>query len=154
MGGLYLFQWGSGVLGARDSPPNVQEVHVVSQLCAHVKHQLCCSHSLCQGLGLQPTAPEVEAEGTDPVSAGFDHPQSTGGGTGIVTHYGQLPTHHPKPDPRSPVEPFWPDPKLVPTRSNPCLHLTPKQSSWITELFQQGRAPQIPILWQEAHGCT
>lgn len=78
LGGLYLFQRGSGVLGARESPSNVQEVHVVSQLRAHVKHQLCCGHSLRQGLGLQPTAAQVEAEGTEPGSEEFEHPQSRG----------------------------------------------------------------------------
>lgn len=114
MGGLYLFERGSGVVGAGEAPANVQEVHPESQLCAHVKHQLCCGHSLGKGLGLQATAAEVEAEGTDPVSAGFDRPPESRGNTalGAASH---------TPSQARPTEPFLGSklPQFGPNKFNP-----------------------------------
>lgn len=72
---MYLFELGSGVLGARESPSNVQELHTVAQLCAHLEGQLCHSHRLRKGLRLQAVTPKVKAEGTAPVSVGFTCPQ-------------------------------------------------------------------------------
>lgn len=113
---------------------------MVSQFHAHVKHQLCCGNSLGQGLGLQPTAPEVEAEDTDHVSAGFAHPQSRGdtvlglsltGGSFPHAHF-LLPTEQlghcivpagqgsPGPDPEG---------LSIPMEGSPCLYLMPTTST-------------------------
>lgn len=129
LGASYLFKPGSGVLGAGESPSDVQEVHPVAQLSAHFKGQLRRSHRLSEGLGLQNAAPEVKAEGTVPVSAGFSRPQraARGHGTGIITHWGQLCTSHIPPRVRLPgqscraaqtLSEGQTCPKLVPKRVN------------------------------------
>lgn len=129
LGAAYLFEPGSGVLSARESPSDVQEVHPVAQLFAHLKGQLRRSHRLSEGLGLQTAAPKVKAEGTVPVSAGLTRPQTgaRGHGAGIVTHWGQLCASHTPSQATLPGQPHRAPqtlsegqtcPKFVPTRVN------------------------------------
>lgn len=68
LGAVYLLELSSGVLSAGEPPSDVQEVHPIAQLCAHVERQLRPSDSLGKALGLQAAAPEVKAEGTVPLS--------------------------------------------------------------------------------------